>query len=122
MRILLDSHILLWALVELARLPGKARSLVENDANEILFSAASIWEIAIKAQSGRIDFPVSPDEITATAKASGFNELRVSAKHGAAVRSLQLTPPRSVRPPSYCAGNLRTGAATDSGFGAWSVF
>lgn len=90
MRILLDTHILLWALVEPARLPGKARSLIENDANEILFSAASIWEIAIKAQSGRIDFPVSPDEITATAEATGFNELRVSAKHGAAVCLLPL--------------------------------
>ncbi len=90
MRILLDTHILLWALVEPARLPKKARSLLEDDANEILFSAASIWEIAIKAQAGRIDFPVSPDEIAAAAEETGFNELRVSAKHGAAVCSLPL--------------------------------
>ena len=90
MRILLDTHILLWALVEPTRLPRKARSLIEDGANEILFSAASIWEIAIKAQTGRIDFPVSPDEIAAAAEATGFKELRVSAKHGAGVCSLPL--------------------------------
>jgi PIN domain nuclease of toxin-antitoxin system len=90
MRFLLDTHILLWALAEPERLPRKARSLLEDDSNEIQFSAASIWEIAIKAQAGRIDFPVSPDEIAAAAKETGFVELCVSAKHGAAVRSLPL--------------------------------
>lgn len=90
MRFLLDTHILLWALVEPERLPKKARILLEDDANEILFSAASIWEVAIKAQAGRIDFPVLPDEIAAAAKETGFMELCVSSKHGAAVRSLPL--------------------------------
>jgi PIN domain nuclease of toxin-antitoxin system len=90
MRILLDTHILLWALVEPAKLPAKARILLEDSTNEVLFSAASIWEIAIKAQAGRVDFPVSPEEIATAAEKTGFVELRVSAKHAAAVRSLPL--------------------------------
>lgn len=90
MRLLLDTHILLWALVEPARLPKKARSLIEDGTNQILFSAASIWEIAIKAQAERIDFPVSPDEIAAAAEETGFMELCISARHGAAVRFLPL--------------------------------
>lgn len=90
MRILLDTHILLWALVQPTRLPAKARALLEDDANEVLFSAASIWEIAIKAQAGRVDFPVSPDEIAAAAAKTGFAELPVSAQHAATVCSLPL--------------------------------
>lgn len=90
MRILLDTHILLWALVEPMKLPAKARALLEDDANSVLFSAASIWEIAIKAQAGRVDFPVSPDKIAVAAEKTGFSELPVSAKHAAAVCALPL--------------------------------
>lgn len=90
MRILLDTHILLWALAEPAKLPRHARTQIEDDANDILFSAASIWEIAIKAQAGRVNFPVRPDEIATAATATGFIELPVSAKHGAAVCLLPL--------------------------------
>ncbi|MBS4099343.1 MAG: type II toxin-antitoxin system VapC family toxin [Sulfuricella sp.] len=90
MRILLDTHILLWALGDPAKLPGNARLLIEDDANDILFSAASILEIAIKAQAGRVDFPVRPDQIAAAALATGFSELPVSARHGAGVCSLPL--------------------------------
>ncbi len=90
MRILLDTHILLWALVEPAKLPIKARALLEDDANEVWFSAASIWEITIKAQAGRVDFPVSPDEIAAAAEETGFAELPVCARHAAAVCTLPL--------------------------------
>lgn len=54
--------------------------------NEILFSAASIWEIAIKAQIGRIDFPLQPDDIAKAAVDSGFAELPVRAASAALVR------------------------------------
>jgi len=91
MRILLDTHILLWALAEPAKLPARARALLEDETNGVLFSAVSIWEIAIKAQqSGRVDFPVSPDGIAAAAGQTGFIELPVCAKHAAAVRFLPL--------------------------------
>ncbi|MDP2827182.1 MAG: type II toxin-antitoxin system VapC family toxin [Sulfuricellaceae bacterium] len=90
MRILLDTHILLWALVEPEKLPAKARILLEDSTNEVLFSAASIWEITIKAQAERVDFSIFPEEIATAAEKTGFAELRVSAKHAAAVHSLPL--------------------------------
>lgn len=92
MRILLDTHILLWALVEPDKLPIQARRLLEDETNEVFFSAASIWEIAIKTQVGRADFPVTPEDLAAAAQETGFTELPVSAKHAAAVRSLALHP------------------------------
>ena len=56
MRVLLDTHILLWALGEPAKLPPQARQAIIDPTNEILFSAVSIWEIAIKSQLRRRDF------------------------------------------------------------------
>ena len=77
MRLLLDTHVLLWALIEPARLGPAVRSQLEDPENEILFSAASVWEMAIKAALGRADFQVSPERIVAAARASGFIELPV---------------------------------------------
>ena len=48
MKLLLDTHLLLWAANEPKRLPKTARALIENTENELLFSAASLWEITIK--------------------------------------------------------------------------
>ena len=88
MRILLDTHILLWALTEPDRLGQRVRAEIEYQANDVLFSAASIWEIAIKSRLGRIDFPVRPDEIAATARESGFVELPVTSAAAALVATL----------------------------------
>jgi PIN domain nuclease of toxin-antitoxin system len=76
-RLLLDTNILLWALIEPARLKPDIRALLEDPANEVLFSAASVWEMSIKAALGRADFRVSPRRIVAEALASGFAELPV---------------------------------------------
>ena len=81
MRLLLDTHILLWALGDPAKLPTKARQRILDPANQVLFSAASIWEIAIKSQIGRANFKVEPEEIARAALDSGFDELVVSAQH-----------------------------------------
>jgi PIN domain nuclease of toxin-antitoxin system len=78
MRLLLDTHALLWALDAPARL-GEARVTIEDPRNEIFFSAASIWEIAIKAGLKRTDFLHSPDTILAGAVATGFVELPLRA-------------------------------------------
>ena len=56
MRLLLDTHILLWAAVEPERLSRAASSLVENPDNAIMFSVVSLWEVAIKTGRGRADF------------------------------------------------------------------
>jgi PIN domain nuclease of toxin-antitoxin system len=79
LRILLDTHILLWALIDPRRLRDETRATLETRDHDILFSAASIWEISIKAALGRADFQVSPDEIVAAALSSGFSELPVRA-------------------------------------------
>ena len=90
MRLLLDTQILIWALGEPKRLPKEVRAALESPVNEVLFSAASIWEIAIKAQMGRANFKIAPAEIAQAAVDSGFVELPVRAEHGARVSSLPL--------------------------------
>ena len=56
MKILLDTHIILWAAAAPERLPPSARALLSDLDHELLFSAASMWEVAIKASMGRADF------------------------------------------------------------------
>lgn len=90
MRVLVDTHILLWAVASPERLSDEARHLLEDPGNDILFSAASIWEIAIKAQIGHIALKVSPAEIAGAAIDIGFDELPVLAAHAAAVGALPM--------------------------------
>ena len=90
MRLLLDTHLLLWALGQPKRLPAAALPLLEDPANDVLFSAASIWEIAIKAQIGRTDFAVSAARIAQAAVESGFAELPIRAGHCAGTADLPL--------------------------------
>ncbi len=77
MRLLLDTRVLLWALIEPTRLSSATRTVLEDPEHEVLFSAASIWEIAIKSALGRADFQVPPNEILEAAQTSGFVELPV---------------------------------------------
>jgi PIN domain nuclease of toxin-antitoxin system len=88
MRVLLDTHVLLWALVEPRRLGRETRATIESCDTEILFSAASIWEIAIKAGLGRSDFAFDPAEIAQAALDTGFTELAVRASAAALVSRL----------------------------------
>jgi PIN domain nuclease of toxin-antitoxin system len=90
MRILLDTHVLLWALAEPHRLDAETRTTIESDATEVLFSAASIWEIAIKAGLGRTDFAVKPAEIARAAVDIGFVELVIRSDAAALVAELPL--------------------------------
>jgi PIN domain nuclease of toxin-antitoxin system len=88
MRLLLDTHVLLWTLGAPKRLGKEARAIIENPDNEVMFSAASIWEIAIKSALKRDDFRVAPDEILAAAIDSGFTELPVRSAAAALVAKL----------------------------------
>jgi PIN domain nuclease of toxin-antitoxin system len=83
--ILLDTHFLLWAVGPPDRLSATIRSVLEDGQNEILFSAASIWEIAIKAALGRQDFLARPDGVAEAALRSGFRELPLSWQEAASV-------------------------------------
>jgi PIN domain nuclease of toxin-antitoxin system len=86
----LDTHLLIWALDEYDRLPAEIRDLLRDPTNEIMFSAVSIWEIAIKARLGRTIFAVRPEEIAASATATGFIELPLRWQAAAAVADLPM--------------------------------
>jgi len=90
MRLLLDTHVLLWALSGSKRLPHDAHELIESAQNEVLFSAASIWEIAVKAQLLRAEFGVDVETIAAAARDTDFDELAISSRHAAGVAALPL--------------------------------
>lgn len=88
MRWLLDTHVLLWALGQPERLSAEIRTALRDPATDVRFSAASIWEIAIKSSLGRLDFIHDPEVVRAAAIASGFVELPVFGVHAAAVARL----------------------------------
>ncbi len=88
MRLLLDTHVALWALVDSPRLSAHARELILAPANEVWVSAASVWEIAIKHGLGRGDMPVSGDEALAWFRRAGYRLLAIAPEHAAAVGTL----------------------------------
>ena len=88
MRLLLDTHLLLWSVAASRRLPAEAREALTDVENAVLYSAASIWEIAIKSTLGRRDFRVSLPHLLRALARTGFAELPVSAAHAARVASL----------------------------------
>lgn len=90
MRLLLDTHVLLWVAAEPERLPTSVRERIQTLDNEVLFSAASIWELAIKQQIGRIALGVTPEELAKEAVRRGFEELAVTSVHAAGVGHLPL--------------------------------
>ncbi len=90
MRYLLDTHVFLWALADPKRLPPSVRQRLLAIENDVLFSAANIWEIAIKAQIGRLPLEVPIEDIVEAALASGFRELPIRAAHAAAVFHLPM--------------------------------
>jgi PIN domain nuclease of toxin-antitoxin system len=83
-RLLLDTHLLLWALSAPSRLPRRARSLI--DSADVYVSAASIWEISIKAALGKLR--ADPHEVRATLPTAGFLELPITGEHAALVIGL----------------------------------
>lgn len=88
MRILLDTHVFIWAVTDDPRLTPAARGLIEA-ADSVYVSAASIWEIAIKSTLGKID--ADAGEMAQAIRQSGFVELPVSTAHAAQVASLPLS-------------------------------
>ena len=88
MRVLLDTHLVLWAVASSGRLSDEARDIVEDRSNQVYFSAASIWEIAIKSGLRRNDFVVDLAALEAALPAMGLVELPVTAAHAAGVAAL----------------------------------
>jgi PIN domain nuclease of toxin-antitoxin system len=88
MRLLLDTHILLWATSEPERLSGATRSLLEDPNNEVVFSAISIWEIAIKTGRGRVEFRIHAGFFRRRLFDNGYAELPMTGVHAAALAGL----------------------------------
>lgn len=90
MKLLLDTHLLLWAANEPKRLPKSARLLIENLENEILFSAASLWEITMKSGIGREDFAVDARLLRRGLLDNGYTELPITSEHAVSTDQLPL--------------------------------
>jgi PIN domain nuclease of toxin-antitoxin system len=89
-RLLLDTHLLLWATASSKRLSGATRRLIESRDNDVYFSAASIWEIAIKSSLGRSDFRIDLPAFQEALIQMGLTELPVTASHAVGVTKLPL--------------------------------
>ncbi len=88
MRMLVDTHLLLWAAASSRRLPREARRAMEDPENEVLYSAASLWEIAIKASLRKADFKADVGLLRPALTEMGFVELPVSGAHAEALARL----------------------------------
>jgi PIN domain nuclease of toxin-antitoxin system len=92
-KLLLDTHVALWSIIDSPRLPRRIRVLIEDPANEIIVSAASIWEIGIKhalRRGGSNPLPFSAHQSMAFFLQAGYELLSVTPEHGAAVETLPL--------------------------------
>jgi PIN domain nuclease of toxin-antitoxin system len=88
MKLLLDTHVLLWAASGSDRLSAVVRAEIASPDNDPIVSAASIWEIAIKRGLGRSDFVVDPRLLRRGLLDAGYTELPVTSEHAAAVAGL----------------------------------
>lgn len=84
MRLLLDTHLLLWALACPSKLSAKARRRI--DSSQVFASAASIWEISIKSALGKIE--ADPNEVLSSIEPAGFDHLHIMGEHAAQVVKL----------------------------------
>jgi len=84
MRVLLDTHLLLWALSSPEKLSKRARQRI--DSSDVYVSAASIWEISIKPALSKLE--ADPDEVLAGIEPAGFNHLPIVGGHAAKVANL----------------------------------
>lgn len=88
MKLLLDTHLLLWAAGSPNLLPEQARKLLEDMENQLFFSAASLWEIAIKRGLGRDDFQVDARVLRRGLLDNGYNEIPIGSDHAVFIENL----------------------------------
>ncbi len=88
MKNLVDTHILLWVVQDSPKLSKKARYMLTEPEDEYWFSAASVWEIAIKRGTKSSKLQISAEQARTAFLEAGFKELTVTSLHAAAVESL----------------------------------
>ena len=86
MRLLLDTHALLWALAKPEKLPARAADAITSPRNTVYVSAVNTWELAIKASLGRVRLPFA--DLPGTIERAGFAELAITIAHSLRVRDL----------------------------------
>lgn len=89
MKLLLDSHILIWALNDDPRLSQKARDYILNPDNLVYYSAASVWELGIKHAIRPDNVEFGPQELCACCDDAGYEPLEVSREHVFQIDSLK---------------------------------
>jgi len=87
-KLLLDTQLLLWAAGQPERFSTTARGLIDDVRNQLLFSAASLWEVAIKSALGRADFRADARLLRRGLIDNGYDELAITGEHAVAVANL----------------------------------
>jgi len=90
MKLLVDTHLLLWLALGSSKLSARARAVIDDAGNSLFFSAASIWEVAIKRGLDRDDFTTDPRLLRRGLLDNGYEELPIDSRH--AVATLDLPP------------------------------
>jgi PIN domain nuclease of toxin-antitoxin system len=88
MKLLLDTHLLLWAAGRADRLSAEARRLIEAPENELFFSVASLWEVVIKRGLGREDFKADARLLRRGLLDNGYSEMSIGSEHVVAIENL----------------------------------
>jgi PIN domain nuclease of toxin-antitoxin system len=88
MKLLLDSHLLIWSALVTRPLPEKAKRLLSDPENDLVFSSASVWEITIKAGLGKRDFQIDPRVLRRNLFDNGYEELPLTSEHSIALLNL----------------------------------
>lgn len=88
MKLLIDTHLILWAAGSPERLSPAATALMDDAENALVFSAASLWEITIKRGLGRTDFIVEPRQLRRGLLDNGWTELAIRSDHAVALDTL----------------------------------
>ena len=81
MKLLLDTHLLLWAALSPARLSNTAKALLTDEDNQLFFSPVSLWEVSIKNSLGRPDFNIDPRRLRRGFMDNGYSELPITSEH-----------------------------------------
>lgn len=97
MRILLDTHIALWAVADTEKLSEKVINLLEEENNEVFYSVASVWEVAIKHKIKPENMPISEEEFVELCEKTGFIRLPIEPAHIFYIKTLE----RSVDAPKH---------------------
>jgi PIN domain nuclease of toxin-antitoxin system len=85
---LLDTHLVLWAAGQPERLSARATILINDETSGLMFSAATIWEVAIKSKQGRADFTADARLLRRALLENGYSELPIASEHSAAILDL----------------------------------